>query len=84
MSNVGPRAINMREKTNLQDLYRKTAISTLVATILYLAFFIFFDRAIDLWVHNNCSKTWLPQLGDYISYLANGSFVRLGLAYVSF
>ena len=64
----------------MEGLYRKTAISAVIATILYLVFFIFFDRAIDLWVHNNCSKTWLPQLGDYISYLANGSFVRLGLA----
>ena len=64
----------------MEGLYRKTAISAVIATILYLVFFIFFDRAIDLWVHNNCSKTWFPQLGDYISYLANGSFVRLGLA----
>jgi len=72
--------IQISVEKSMEGLYRKTAVSAVITTILYLIFFIFFDRAIDLWVHNSCSKTWFPQLGDYISCLANGSFVRLGLS----
>ena len=64
----------------MEGLLKKTAVSAVIAAISYLALFVFFDRAVDLWIHNNCSKTWLPHLGNCISYLANGSFVSLGIA----
>jgi membrane-associated phospholipid phosphatase len=67
-------------RTEIKGLLRKTAISAAIASVAYLVLFIFFDKAIDLWIHDNFSNTWLPHVGSYISYLADGSFVRLGIA----
>jgi membrane-associated phospholipid phosphatase len=65
---------------HMEDLFKKTAIFAGIAAIIYLILFYFGDRAIDLWIHNNYSNTWLPQLGAYISDLATGAFIKLGLA----
>jgi membrane-associated phospholipid phosphatase len=64
----------------MDDLFEKTAIITGIAAIIYLVLFFFFDKAIDVWVHDNCSNTWLPQLGTYISCLAKGEYIRLVIA----
>jgi membrane-associated phospholipid phosphatase len=64
----------------MEDLLKKTAITAGITGIIYLVLFFFFDRAVDLWLHNNYSNTWLAQLGTYISYLAKGEFIKLGLA----
>jgi membrane-associated phospholipid phosphatase len=64
----------------MKDLLKKTAIAAGITGIIYLVLFFFFDRAIDLWIHNNYANTWLTQLGTYISYLAKGEFIKLGLA----
>jgi membrane-associated phospholipid phosphatase len=64
----------------VEDLLKKTAITAGITGIIYLVLFFFFDRAIDLWIHNNCANSWLPQIGGYISYLAKGEFIKLGLA----
>jgi membrane-associated phospholipid phosphatase len=64
----------------MENLFKKTAITAGITGIIYLLLFVFFDRAVDLWLHNNYSNTWLTQSGTYISYLANGEFVTLGLA----
>jgi len=68
-------------RKKIEGLLRKTAISAVIASIAYLVLFIYFDRAIDLWIHNNYSNTWLPHVGSYISYLADGSFIGLGIAF---
>ncbi len=63
----------------MKDLLTKTAISAGAGTLVYLVLFFFVDRATVLWIHNNCSETWLPVVGRYISVLAHGSYVNLGL-----
>jgi membrane-associated phospholipid phosphatase len=63
----------------MDELFKKTAITATITAMIYLILFFFFDRAIDLWVHNNYSNTWLFQLGTYISYLAKGEFVNIAL-----
>lgn len=65
----------------MEELVKKTAITAGITVIIYLVLFFFFDRAIDLWVHNYCSKTWLFALGTYISFLAKGDFVKLAIAF---
>lgn len=57
-----------------------TAIFAALAAALYLAFFFYIDRPVELWVHENCSGNWVFQAGELISYAANGSFVRLAVA----
>jgi membrane-associated phospholipid phosphatase len=64
----------------MEDLLKKTAVAAGITFILYLILFIFVDRAVDLWIHHNCADTWVPRVGAYISYLAQGSFIKLGLA----
>ena len=64
----------------MEDLFKKTAITAGIAAILYLILFAFFDRPIDLWVHNNYANTWVFQVGTFISSLARGVYIRLGLA----
>jgi membrane-associated phospholipid phosphatase len=64
----------------MENLSKQTAVAAAVFGIMYITLFLFFDRAIDLWVHNNCSGTWVHQYGTYISYLAKGDFFALGIA----
>ncbi len=64
----------------MEDLWKKTAITAGIIGIIYVVLFLFFDRAIDLWIHNNCANTWIPQLGGHISSLGNGPFIKLLLA----
>jgi len=64
----------------MDDLLKKTVIAAGITSIIYMVLFLFFDRLIDLWIHNNCSNSRLSQVGTYISYLANGDFIKLGLA----
>ncbi len=64
----------------MEDLFRKTVITAGITAIIYLVLFSFFDGAIDLWIYNNYSNTWLFQSGTYISYLAKGAYIRLGIA----
>jgi membrane-associated phospholipid phosphatase len=64
----------------MDDLFKKTAITAAIVAMIYLAMFFFFDRAVDLWVHNNYSNTWLFQLGTYISYLAKGELFLIAIA----
>jgi membrane-associated phospholipid phosphatase len=64
----------------MRNLFKKTVVYAVITAILYLVLFIFFDKPIDLWVHNTFSNTWLPHAGTYISSLATGSFFELGIA----
>jgi membrane-associated phospholipid phosphatase len=64
----------------MNDLLKKTVIAAGITLIIYIVLFAFFDRPIDLWVYNNCSNTWIFQLGTYISYLAGGDLIKVGLA----
>lgn len=62
------------------DLFRKTGVSAAAAAIAYLVLFFFIDRPVDTWIHANCATTWVFFAGAYISYLAQGSFIRLAVA----
>ena len=64
----------------MENLYRKTAMAAGFTFILYLVLFVFVDRAVDLWVQASWAHTWIFLAGTYISYLAQGSYVKLGLA----
>lgn len=64
----------------MKDLLTKTAISAGTGTLVYLVLFFFVDRTAVFWIHNHCSETGLPVVGRYISVLAQGSYVRLGVA----
>ena len=64
----------------MNNLNNKTIMYAAIAAIIYLALFFFFDRIIDLWVHNTFSNTWVFNSGKYISCLATGSYVKLGIA----
>ena len=61
-------------------LIRTTGMWAAIGAVIYLLLYFFVDRPIALWIHDNCSRTWIPIAGRYISYSAKGSFVTLGLA----
>jgi len=64
----------------MANLLKKTAIWAAIVAVIYLILFFFFDKPINLWINDNWAETWVHYWGTYISYLADGSFVRLGLA----
>jgi membrane-associated phospholipid phosphatase len=64
----------------MDNLFKKTAIAAGITAIVYLILFAWVDKSVDLWVHNTCSKTWIFPVGTYISYLAKGVYIKLGLA----
>ncbi|MHB8066874.1 MAG: phosphatase PAP2 family protein [Desulfobaccales bacterium] len=64
----------------MEDLWKKTAVAGGITFVIYLVLFAFFDRGVDLWVHQHWAQTWAPRGGAYISGLAQGDFIKLGLA----
>lgn len=64
----------------MDKLPEKTVLTFVGFVLLYLLFFIFFDRPIDLWVHTHFADTWVNTLGTFISYLACSQVVKVGLA----
>lgn len=64
----------------MENLFKKTAITAGITLIIYLILFFFFDRTVDLWVYNNWANTWVFQAASYVSYLARGTFINLGIA----
>lgn len=65
----------------MDDLKKKTIIWGIIGLILYLVFFLYIDRLIDWWVHNNCSGTWVAALGNFISFFATGPLCFLALLF---
>jgi len=66
---------------NIESLPKKTIIFALIAVVVYLVFFFFLDRTIDLWINSNYAETWLHDLGYYISYSAYDPFIKVALAF---
>jgi len=64
----------------MDELLKKTIIAALVAAAVYLAFFLWLDRPVDVWVHRNLAGTWIYRAGTDVSAAATGSYLRLGLA----
>ena len=65
----------------MESLLKKTAIWASIAAAIYLMLFFFVDRAVDLWIHVNWSGTWIYNWGTYISYLATGTYIEIGIAF---
>jgi membrane-associated phospholipid phosphatase len=64
---------------SMQDLLRKTLVLAGITAILYLLLFFFLDKRIDIWVHHNYASGKVHQYGSYVSDLATGAYVKLGL-----
>jgi membrane-associated phospholipid phosphatase len=64
----------------MTNLLKTTAIYTVIAAIIYLVFFFFLDKPIDLWVHAHWADTWIHTWGTYTSTVATGSYIVLVLA----
>jgi membrane-associated phospholipid phosphatase len=64
----------------MHKLQKKTAVTFAGFVLLYVIFFLFFDRAIDQWVHVHLSGTWIHTLGTFISYWGSSPVVEIGLA----
>ena len=62
------------------NLTKKTGIFAITTAIIYLILFVFFDRSIELWVHQHLSSTSIFISSQYMSCLAKGSFIKLGIA----
>ena len=61
-------------------LYKKMTVFAGITALVYLLLFFFFDKTIDLWVHATFINTWVFHAGTYVSYLANGAYIKLALA----
>lgn len=64
----------------MDKLPKQTAVTFAGFVLLYLLFFLFFDRPIDLWVYTHFSNTWVNTLGTFISYWGSSPVVEIGLA----
>jgi len=64
----------------MENLFKKTAVTGGITFVIYLLLFFWVDRAVDLWVNQHWAATWVFQAGTYLSYLAQGHCVKLGLA----
>jgi len=64
----------------MANLYKKTAICAAITAAFYLVLFFFFDKSIGLWINANWPGTWITDWGNHISNLADGSYIRLGIA----
>jgi len=63
----------------MQELLKKTLVLAGITAILYVLLFFFADKAIDLWIHHNYASGKVQQYSSYISELAKGEYIRLGL-----
>lgn len=64
----------------MDELLKKTLLAAIIATIIYVALFLFFDQAIDLWVYETCPDTGIFQWGTAVSTAATGSYIKLLIA----
>jgi membrane-associated phospholipid phosphatase len=64
----------------MDKLPKQTAVTFAGFVLLYVIFFLFFDRAIDQWVHTQFSDTWVNTMGTFVSYWGSSPVVEIGLA----
>jgi membrane-associated phospholipid phosphatase len=65
---------------NVNNLVKKTAVAAVLTLGVYLVLFFYVDRIVDTWLYTNCRETWVYYAGTYLSLLADGPCVRLGIA----
>jgi membrane-associated phospholipid phosphatase len=61
-------------------LGKKTMRYAVAMVALYVLLFLFVDGPADLWVRDSFTGTWVSDLGEFFSTLAQGEAIRLGLA----
>jgi len=64
----------------MDNLAKKTRLYSVIFLALYLIFFFFLDKSISLWVNDHLTSTWIFDAGTYLSYIADGSFIRITVA----
>jgi membrane-associated phospholipid phosphatase len=64
---------------SMRGLLKKTLVLAGITAIIYVLLYFFADKAVDLWVHHHYASGKVHQYGTYISYLATGVYVKLGL-----
>ncbi len=64
----------------MNTLAKKTVVTFAGFVLLYVLFFLFFDRPIDQWVHTHFSDTWVSTLGTFVSSGGESPVVEIGLA----
>jgi len=64
----------------MDALLKKTIVAAVIILIIYLFLFLFFDREIDLRVHEAFSENEIFQWGTTISTAATGAYIRLLIA----
>ncbi|MBN2016870.1 MAG: phosphatase PAP2 family protein [Candidatus Cloacimonetes bacterium] len=64
----------------MDNLAKKTVLYSSIVLVLYLLFFFLLDRPISLWINNHLQSTWIFDAGTFLSYLADGSFIRIAVA----
>ncbi len=64
----------------MDNLENKTILYTGILFTLYLIFFFLLDKPISLWINGHLSSTWIFDAGTYLSYMADGSCIRIAVA----
>lgn len=77
-----PTRKDLAPERDMEDLGKKTAVYAGITAGVYLVLFFWVDRSVDLWVQHNWAHTWVPRLSTFISYLAQGNVIKLGLSLV--
>lgn len=64
----------------MSKLTQRTLLCLITGLALYVLFFFWLDRPIDVWIHTHLADGRAFQWGTYISFLAYGPVIRLLLA----
>jgi membrane-associated phospholipid phosphatase len=65
---------------DMENLLNRKAMTTIIVAAVYLVLFFWVDRAADIWIHDHYANTWVFRLGTSISYLAQGTYIKLLIA----
>jgi membrane-associated phospholipid phosphatase len=64
----------------MERLFNRKAMVTIIAAAVYLLLFFWVDRAANIWIHEHYGNTWVFRWGTWISYSAQGSYIKLLIA----
>ena len=64
----------------MKDLGRNTLRLGVGMIVVYVILFLFVDGPVDTWIRDSFSGTAVVDVGEVFSTLAQGEFIRLGLA----
>jgi len=64
----------------MEHLGHKTLLFAIVMIVVYTVLFMFVDAPVDRWMHDTFYSTWVFKIGTWVSYLGDGSILRLLVA----